>query len=1008
MIEMPKYQNPISLIPGGCPQLLDYEGSFEAISKIKYGFSEIPEKGEDGKQRVRLHAYRRNDEKEYVDEMDPSIKNDYFHYEINAQKAIEPWLNQWLPVPFLRVREQNWPGTNECRFEYGPSNWARVRITRSEENPDYLRLVIAFDMQVEEKQGEIYAALSRNDVDANAQFRLAWRFRDNSWFLDLPWVEEWLREVWADWKQRNNIKKDEDRQFEHLARYLTLLEVLQAISRKCEVYVIRPDGQCIEVDLVLDIGNSRSTGMLVETQAKSSTTDNNRYLLQLRDMDAPENIYTDPFETRVEFSEIQFGNDALSMRSGRKTPAFSWPSPVRIGPEAARLATLSRCVKGATGMSSPKRYLWDERDMDNAWIFNTQDERSPYVTRGPLAQRVNSSGTPLCCMDDPLFKRNKRFRGQEQESAFESKFTRSSLMMFLLVEIIQQALLTINSPGQRLRRDLMAKPRRLRQIIFTVPAGMPLAEQKIYRRWGLWAVRVLWEALGWEQYYIGNKQPERRGQIDYRISPLVRCDWDEATCTQLVYIYNEVVYKYQGDARLFCEMVGKPREFQNGEVPSIRVGTIDIGGGTTDLSITTFELASAQSASPRLVAHPDFHDGFNLAGDDILRAVVSEQVLPAIGEEMGKNGVRDVQGALASLFGRSNMDSSVSVLNQRIQFVRQIAVPVGLSLLSLYENTDLTRGSGRITFKLRDCFAPAPEENGREDLFKNLFSMPSENALKYINDNLPAGGEPFDILETPVIMDGRQMDETVRGVLKDVLANLCEVISLYDCDALLITGRPSCWPGITDTITSLLPVSPGRIIPMVQYHIGGWYPFREAATRRMSDPKTTVVVGALLCSLAEGQMQGFAFDPSMLNLMPTAKYIGEMELTGQIKKDKVWFEVDYENKKAEPEKRTVEFNGPISIGFRQLGAERWTTTRFYTLDYADNQRLISHSYKLPLQVTLRLDLEDSEERDEGEFEIVEINDSANESVKDGLLDVRLQTLPRNEGFWLDTGIIYAN
>ncbi|MDE8731324.1 virulence factor SrfB, partial [Desulfovibrio desulfuricans] len=82
---------------------------------------------------------------------------------------------------------------------------------------------------------------------------------------------------------------------------------------------------------------------------------NDSYLLELRDLSQPEHIYSDPCETRVEFVDAAFGNDALSRRSGRQTPAFAWPSAVRIGPEAARLASQAVCAEGTTGMSSPKR-----------------------------------------------------------------------------------------------------------------------------------------------------------------------------------------------------------------------------------------------------------------------------------------------------------------------------------------------------------------------------------------------------------------------------------------------------------------------------------------------------------------------------------------------------------------------------------------------------------------------------------------------------------------------------
>lgn len=1014
MFEMPNYTNPISLIPGGCPQLLDYEAPADLVSKIKYGFSETPEKDQDGKTCVRLHAFHKNENGDFVDELDPSVSVISYDYDASVPKALHPWFNQWLPVPFLRTREQTWPNSSDCRFEYGPTNWARARLSQTPHGD--LRLVLAFDMQVEEKQDNIYVAINHNDVDANAHFRLAWHFRDNSWFLNLAWVDEWLREIWTA-QYHKSRSHDEEWQFAHIANYLVYLAAIQQISKECEVYVVRPDSGCVDVDLVLDIGNSRTTGILVETHAQSATSLNNSYLLQLRDMDEPDKVYVDPFETRVEFSEIHFGNDALSLRSGRRTPAFVWPSPVRIGPEAGRLATLSRCEKGSTGMSSPKRYLWDERNWLRTWRFNTKSENSPYVTRGPLAQQINSSGTPLCCMDEPLFTRNRILRAQERESAFESLFTRSSLMMLLLVEIIQQALLTINAPGQRLRRDLRARPRRLRQIIFTIPGGMPMAEQNIYRRWGLWAVHVLWESLGWGQYYIGNsKKPSRNVIYDYRTSPIVRCDWDEATCTQLVFIYNEIVHKYQGDAKLFCELLGRLREFDGHMAPSVRIAAIDIGGGTTDLSITTFELASAESSTPRLAAHPDFHDGFNLAGDDILRAVVADHVLAAVGEALTTAGIPDVRAALSSLFGRATMDSSRASLNRRIQFIRQIATPVGLCLLSLYEQSDLGQGSGRISFKLGNCFSNAANEATSASSESSLtsmprFPMPSPAALEYINNYVAetTGQNDFNVLDIPISMDARGIDETVRGALKDVLANLCEVINLYDCDTLLLTGRPSCWPGVVNAITSLLPVPPSRIYPMADYRVGAWYPFADALGN-MTDPKTTVVTGAILCALAEGQLEGFSFDPRNLGLHSTARHIGEMELNGQIRKEKIWFDVDPEKNIVKPEERDVFFNGPISVGFRQLNAERWTTTRFYTLDYVNSQDPVLGSLRLPLKARLKLHLpeEDDMDRDEGEFEILEITDASGDSPPGKLLEMRLQTLPRDDGFWMDTGIVYED
>ena len=42
MFTMPKYKERISLIPGGCPQLLDFAADLNAIPKMRRNFEERP------------------------------------------------------------------------------------------------------------------------------------------------------------------------------------------------------------------------------------------------------------------------------------------------------------------------------------------------------------------------------------------------------------------------------------------------------------------------------------------------------------------------------------------------------------------------------------------------------------------------------------------------------------------------------------------------------------------------------------------------------------------------------------------------------------------------------------------------------------------------------------------------------------------------------------------------------------------------------------------------------
>ena len=86
-------------------------------------------------------------------------------------------------------------------------------------------------------------------------------------------------------------------------------------------------------------------------------------------------------------------------------------------------------------------------------------------------------------------------------------------------------------------------------------------------------------------------------------------------------LYNEIMVKHLGNASQYFGLFGRLRPGADGRPhPSVRVASIDIGGGTTDLSITTHVLTSQPSESPRIEPRMEFRDGFNIAGDEVMRA----------------------------------------------------------------------------------------------------------------------------------------------------------------------------------------------------------------------------------------------------------------------------------------------------------------------------------------------------------------------------------------------------
>lgn len=1060
-MKFPEYKQIVNLIPGGCPQFLDFRLDADSMKREMRSFrEETADKSQGGLYEHYLRCLVEDDPEERPGELvdmresrgtrpagSPRPKSFASDYEVSLQESLECFKGEWMPLPFLRITGQNWPD-GKSMVERGPSNWARGMCVPLEDEPGVWHLVIMFDTKIEEKPGDKdgrYFALSQDDLNAASEFLLSWHVRDISWFVNEGWVDEWIRERYEAWDKTRRHYGDEDDTMclRHLAYYMAWLDAARRAVGSVRTKVSDSNrSDAINVDLVLDIGNSRTTGILVETLSDKKTDLNNSYLLELRDLSDMNKVYTDPFETRVEFVDVSFGNDLLSRRSGRRTPAFAWPSCVRVGPEATRLSTFATCSQGNTGMSSPKRYLWDEKEWIQSWRYNTHGGSEPMVTRGLFPRQLNEFGTPLFCFegrDRSRYLTTPALRQQPAEPLFGSHFTRSSLMMFMVGEIVTQALVNINSPANRARRQLSDKPRHLRRIIFTVPTAMPVAERRIFQRWVELAVRVVWRGMGWDTGENGQ-------DFHYQQLPKILCEWDEASCSHMVLLYNEIMVKHVGDAAHYFRLYGRERKTEDGSLkPSVRIASIDIGGGTTDLSITTHFLTSSASESPRIKPHMEFRDGFNIAGDEVVREVIRTHVIPAIEKAAADLGLES-RLVKIGFFGRYTLQKSATQRTRQAQFVCQVAVPVALGILEACENMD--RDDGRTyVCRFSDFFEkPAVQEKpkaqkkgqdaetpGTEGAVPALSEgedktqtvafeaehrchLPQKGVFHYIDEIITGcGGREgdFRVMDTPVRFSLREINEDIRRTLGGTLSSLCEMVKLYDSDLLIVTGRPSSWKGVLQTILAQTPLSADRIIPMRSYHVGSWYPCADVYGC-ISDPKSTVVVGAILCALSSGYLEGINFDASSMHMTSTARYVGELNMQGQLEKARVWFTVK-DDGTVEPEVREITYNSPIVVGYRQLAVDRWPASRFYKIDAVNKSQLGG-----PILVTLRLNKDDGrpgsgnadeEQQSEGEISIQEVSRlEGGEKIpmRPSDMTATLQTLPSVDGvagYWLDTGIV---
>ncbi len=914
----------------------------------------------------------------------------------------------WLPIPVLRVH-------GGSRFDAGPLNWARARVVPlapgEDEEGHTHRIVLAFDTNVEAslQAGAAYLAPTAQEVsEGSAKYAIAWRGFEPTPFLELPWVEGWLSTLFAE-NARARARADEDtirdelNARRHQQHYLNVLWLLGSSLRGPDRLHERPvpvfnmlanqperRGDPIQVDLALDVGNSRTVGILVENHPLEQDGLRDRYVLQLRDLSRPHLVYEDPFESRVEFAEAVFGKVDYSCQSGRN--AFLWPTIARIGHEAARLASRRRGTEGSTGLSSPKRYLWDEERYVQGWRFNeafNKSEAEPLATASPFSDLVNDLGDALYrCPDDlPVFYPN---------------YTRSSLMTFMLAEVLAQALTQMNSPGQRMKQRQSQFPRHLRTVILTVPPSMPKPEREIFEDRVGQALVLVWKAMGWHPVDADPKDVSA-----YPPLPKVVIQWDEATCAQVVWLYSEIINHFGGRPEEFFQAARKPRPGTAAE-RMLRVASIDVGGGTTDLVVTEYRLDDGRGANVFIEPRQVFRDGFKVAGDDVVLEVINHMVVPAFEAAMRESGVADPGPVVSRMMGAEAGDIQEKVLRQ--QLTVQVLYPIALRLLKAYEAFNPIGRAEEHALSIRELLAPDGE-------------LPSPEVEAYCRRCVRsvARVEGFELLDVRIPFRMRRLHDLFINDEMEVcktIRSLCEVAHLYDCDWLLLSGRPTRLPGVVSVFRALLPVPPDRILPMHNYRTGDWYPF--SSQHRITDPKTTAVVGATLCMLCtERRLPNFYLQAHNLHLASTVRYLGMVDRNMTIKDEDVYYrDIDLDDPRYALDKdSSFEMRGPITLGFRQLATPRWGASPLYRLEFAPPDQDGGANRALAvldrgaregeiLRVSLR---RKPSERGYDHVEVERVTDSRGGQVSRAALRIRLMTLNavglEENSYWLDTGSI---
>lgn len=888
--------------------------------------------------------------------------------------------NHWLPIPYFFKR-------SETKFRFGPLNWSRFKlipIQGKEDGVKKYKVLLAFDTRTSKgsEQTDKYEEYPyfpdqfMNEMTfevCSQEFQLMdfcspkaeWEYINNYIF---SLVHPNLTSVG---KIRTPLK------LSYVASYYLLVDYI-AQKRLFPKVILYKDSDVVvkDVDMVVDIGNSRTTTLLVEDNSNFNQVAQLQlidYTSLLSEDVVGVNAYKEPFDMRIAFRKVEFGNFGIE---GSKQ--FVYPSFVRLGREANYLmhkATDSETNKeNLTTMSSPKRYLWDGRKSKEEWNFMVlEGEKDNHILNIPgISEHLQSNGQIA-------------LNGTGGQSYH---YSRRSLMTFAFLEMLTQAQTQINSDQYRIDRGDKMMPRRIRRIVVTCPTAMSKLEREALVKCASDAVKLL-------NYFKG---------VDYKVDIIpaapsfkdTESKWyyDEATCSQLVYIYGEVGYKYKGSCQEFFKLYGKVS--QPGAQPELTIGSLDIGAGTSDLMISKYSYTKGDVTT--ITPDPLFYDSYYYAGDEMLNELIKKVMFfsqsSAFRKKMGGLSEIDYRQFIRNFFGPDYTGQTISDRKLRRDFNMQYSIPLMYYFLDM-----LAKDVKDSTVRYADVFEECPPNERVKDGFKKFFG--------------------FDLEELEWDFNKVAISEVISRAFEPLLKKIATIMYAYNCDIVLLSGRPASLSPIRNIFLKYYSVSPNRLILLNNYYVGHWYPFSNN-TGYIANAKTVVAMGALVGYYATslGNLDRFLIDKSKLdkNLKSVINYI-EASRDGQ--------PIEY---CVTPEKNTGELmvsSLPTTLNVRQIGLDSYPSRKLYVIDF--NQFRISERVRnraiqegIPISdsqvmgkvkdfiddLRMRMPFHLSIERDEDDKEkltITSIIDRNGNDLADSNIEINIQSLGADDRYWLDTG-----
>lgn len=985
----------LTLVPNSSIQFVDFEMPEDLVAQTRRRFfEEAAEGGEPS-----LHVAATSDGV-FHHPLTGAPCDPARTYAIDGVDALTPFLDTWLPLPFMRVSRRE--DDDALVLDEGPSNWTRVFVTREADDAgrSKYRVVLAIDTSIEFEAGNpsrAYVGPTHDDLKSGAPFRFSDDVADVAWFVSEAWVDDWIKAAFDAGRIGRDSDADQAGALAHLAGYLTVLAVLKEACDLPALRFMEPNAvgafaDMVPVDLALDLGTSRIGALIQErhvsvhskaslSKAGPSKSGPSKFgaesdpgvamwQLALRDLSKPTRVAVGECSSRLTFSRAAFGNEALSRWSGRMR-AFHWPSPARIGAEAERVARQAAGPDALTGVSSPMHYVWDERPIRHVWRFaghaaDAGDRRNAVVS-GSILAYLTEAGELI------------EGRGAHVATT-KPRFSRSSLVSLLAAEIILHTIGAINSPEARALHGKPASPRRLERIIVTPPAGMSEPEAAILRRRVEAAVKLVWQSMGWAI----------EGQQLAPLPPTVVVVADAGTSTQVAYLENEIAYKFRGRSDSLLAIAGRVRSGFAG-ARALRIATLDVGAAMTGLSVATWQAAPGDA----LAADRQIVDGFEIGCDDVVEAIAARFILPALEERLAECRHAEPRQLFQGLLGPDDRNRAGWAGDLGRRLIAEMLAPAATAMLKLYAHSEADAGDAPSELTLATLLASVGVD------------------AKAVSDRLDIvaaddGADGFAPLDVSVRFLMRDVAATARLALRPMLDSAVRVVAALDCDLILLTGEGARLPVLSAAIVAGLPVRPDHVVNLHEHRFAGWYPGGA-----VGHPKLLGVAGALLQARGAFSEDGPAIVVRPLDRAAQTHFIGKLDHSSRIRQDDILFEIAGGSVRDEPRGaspsrettvpsvRTVIAQLPTLIGRRSTSIESWPARAAWVIER--NPDAPGRGPKLPLRVTL--ELAQPERGQPAGLALVQALDGDGGRLDPGEIILRLKTRRFADGHWLDSGRI---